>query len=267
MTDSSEQNRYLYAFVDLDRADPDAFEAEGIDGTAARIVRADGIGAVVHDCDGLYDSDDPVEVRSWLLAHQRVIDAATELFGTPLPVRFDTIIQGGDDAVREWVEPVAEEITAHLERFRGRREYRIRTTWDADAFEAEMRDTDEELAALKTDIERESDGTAFLKEKQYDQRLGQLRREHSRRLRQALIDLIEPTVEELTEQESAGTSPLAADEAEQSGTDIGTVVVLAETAAETELGDRLDEYVDQYDVEVRFTGPWPPYSFTPTFTE
>jgi hypothetical protein len=44
-----------------------------------------------------------------------------------------------------------------------------------------------------------------------------------------------------------------------------TLTVLARASRESELGETLESLADQPGVEIRFTGPWPPYSFAPSF--
>lgn len=256
-------DRYLYALVDADRGDPEAFEARGLEGRAVRVLTVEGIGAVVHDCAGLYDSEDPLTVREWLLAHQRVTDAATEAFGAPLPVRFDTVLQGGDETVREWVRSRIATVRECLDRVRGCREYHVGVRWNDEGFEAEVRESDDRLAELADSGESAGEGTAFLREKQYEQRLAELRRARHERLETALFEAIGPAVEAVAGQESPNDGPLTPDDVPE---EVVTVAVRAETAREDDLGDRLDGYVDEFDVEVRFTGPWPPYSFVPDLT-
>lgn len=41
------------------------------------------------------------------------------------------------------------------------------------------------------------------------------------------------------------------------------LTILAREDREETVGDALDEYADRPGVEIRFTGPWPPYSFAP----
>ena len=258
-------DRYLYALVDAARGDPGALDACGLGDSPVRLLPVGDIGAVVHDCDGLYDAEDPLTVRGWLLTHQQVVDAATAVFGTPLPVRFDTVLQGGDDAVREFVDPLTDEVRSHLDRLRGKREYRVGVVWDPDSFEERLRETDDQLQELAAEVAEADEGTAFLREKQYETRLRELRREHSEHLETALVDLLESVVAELTHQGSTGSGPIAPD-GDTDGREVGPVSVLADTDREGQIGDLLDEYVDRHDVEVRFTGPWPPYSFTPEFT-
>lgn len=258
-------HRYVYALVDADRGDTASFSVTGLEDRSTRVLDIDGVGAVVQDCEGLYDTEDPTQVRSWLLAHQQVVDAATEAFGTPLPLRFDTVFEGGDEAVRTWVRPRAEDIAAELARFRGHREYHVGVSWDPDPFEERAREADDRLREIATARDDDEGGTAFLREKQYDQRLAELRGRHRSQLEADLRERIDSVAVETAQQASA-SGPDAPEDHTGDREQVCTVAVLAATDDETILGDRLDDYVDAHDVEVRFTGPWPPYSFAPELT-
>jgi hypothetical protein len=240
----------------------DRLDVTGLDSAPVRLVTvgsADGarVGAVVHDCDGLYDTDDEAQLRRWLLAHQTVVDAAAEAFGTPLPVRFDTVVEGDDGTLSGWLRGHADTVRDWLDRLAGRREYRVGVVWDDEGFEAEARATDDRLAELAAEREAADEGRGFLVGKQYDERLRRLRADRREALREALLDRIRPVVEEWTDSDTAAGPDDAA------GEPVASLAVLAPTDDEAALGDRLDEYVDDHDVTVRFTGPWPPYSFAP----
>jgi hypothetical protein len=261
-------------------------DAVGLDDVPTRLIRAEGgVGAVVHDCESLYDTDDEAQLRLWLLAHQRVVDAATATFGTPLPVRFDTVIQGDDGAVRTWLADVADEARPALDRLAGAREYRVTAHWtpdgdgdgDADAppsqddsgpdaggFEARARQRDDRLAELAAVRVAADTGRAFLVSKQYDRRLRELERERLAELAADLREHVTPVAREVRDADAeAGGADLAAADGDDEGELIARLTVLADEADEDELGARLDEFVEANDVTVRFTGPWAPYSFAP----
>jgi hypothetical protein len=260
-TDAAD-GRYLYCLVGLGGHDP-ALETTGIEGAPVRVVGVDlgagAVGAVVHDADGLYDSTDPAEVRRWLVAHQSVVDAAADRFGTPLPVRFDTVVEGGDDALAGWVRGHGEEILAALDRVAGRREYRLHVAWDRAAFEDRVEGTDDRLVELRAEASEASEGRAFLVGKQAEERLRELAAERRRELLAALRERVEGVVVEMEDADPRDDDG----EADVEGTPIGGVTVLCDRDRETELGDRLDAYVDAHEVSVTFSGPWPPYSFVP----
>lgn len=228
-------------------------DATGIDGARPRVLVVGDVGVVVHETDGLYDTDDPDEIERWLIAHQNVVEAAMERFGTPLPCQFDLVVEGGDDAVVSWLEGAADRVADALDRFAGHREYRIDLVLAEDA---PLPDPDGELAALERRREAADEGTAFLVEKQYEQRRQAARRERAAALTDRLEDAIGDVVTEHDREAGGGD-----DDA------IARTAVLAPLEREAELGDRLDPIAAEEGVEIRFTGPWAPYSFAPTFEE
>jgi hypothetical protein len=254
-----EEGRYLYCAVHAD--DDESFSAEGIeDGSASLLVR-DGIGVVAQPVDSVYDSDDMSRVRSWLLAHQQVVDDAGQRFGTPLPFRFDTIIKGDDETVYEWLDERREEIADALNRLAGHWEYRIEVRWDEASIREAVLEEDEELQELATRTEEASEGTGYLLEKQYEQRLNERLQERRDAVAETLYQRVEPHAVEL--QRSGGGSGVIS-----SGTDdeldrVVQLSVLAPRENEEAIGEELESIAGRSDHEVRYTGPWPPYSYAP----
>lgn len=274
-----ERGRYLYcAVLDPDPgpdSDPgsnpesqsgadEEFSVAGVDDEPTRLIVVDGLGVVVHDCDGLYDTDEMDVLRKWLLQHQQVIDAAGERFGTPLPFRFDTIIQGGDERVREWVDEQAAALERHLDALSGLWEYHVQVTVEEADLEADLEAEDPQLRDLADRIEGATNGTGFLLERQYDQRLAELKRarrvEQADRLERRLADL----AREVHRQDSGGG---AIDDEELSDEPrtypLARLTMLAHEDREEAIGDVLDDVAARPGVSVRFTGPWPPYTFAP----
>lgn len=258
--ESFETGEYLFCVVSLGDG-PAEFETEGIDGRPARLVEADGVGAVVQRCESLFDSDDPDTVKEWLLDHQRTVDAAGEAFGTPLPFRFDTIVRGDEGAVREWLEEEHDALEEALAAVEGRWEYRVELVEAGAPPEEELRAADDRLRELHEACEAASEGTAFLKRKQYDERLRALQRQR----REDTIAELESRLAEL----AAAVQPV---DASSSGSPLGggrkgpRIALLADDDREEAIGDAIEDVVDE-GAEVRYTGPWPPYTFTPAFGE
>ena len=254
-----EEGRYLYCVVD---ADEDAtFTADGIEGELVSILVEDGLGAVVQSVDSVYDSEDMTRVRRWLLTHQQVIDAAGDAFGTPLPFRFDTIFRGGDETVSEWLRDNHDELADALDWLAGRWEYRIEVRWNEAAVRESVREEDAQLQELATSIDEASSGTQYLLESQFEQRLADRLQHRSERLEAQLVENIEPYVVEL--QHSDTRARVLPTEVEA---DLDTAVqlsVLADSTHEEQIGEQLEAIADQPQYEVRYTGPWPPYSHAP----
>ena len=236
-----DEGRYLYCVVSADGAD---FRTDGVENEPVYVVEADGIAAVVHACESLYDTDDPQRVRKWLLDHQSVVDAAGERFGTPLPFRFDTVIAGDDGTVREWLEGARDGIESHLADLADHWEYRVEVVRiDDPAFD------DDRLDELRAEAEAADEGRSFLVEKQIEERKRELRRAADAEIAADARERLDPLARELDVDESADA--------------VASFSLLAREDDERALGERLDAVAACEGIEVRFTGPWPPYSFAP----
>lgn len=267
-TPEFEEGRYVFCAVALDGGDrPVEFDAEGIDGGPVRVVTSDGLGAVVQPVESVFDSGDPTEVRRWLLAHQSVVDDAGRAFGTPLPFRFDTIVRGDDETVAAWLDERESALREALAWLSGRWEYRIELRWDEAAVAERAREEDGELRQLAARVESASEGTGFLLQKQYDQRLAGRLRERSERLESALFERVEPHAVDVRVAGGGSSSRVAADAADAASDDeLETAVrltLLADGDREQRIGEELEAFAERPDLDVRYTGPWPPYSFAP----
>lgn len=233
------EGRYVYCVVD---ADAPEFETAGVGDEPVYAVESDGLAAIVHACESLYDSDDLGVVHGWLLDHQAVVDEAGETFGTPLPFRFDTIVRGDDDAVREWLDDAREDLEAHLADLAGSWEYRVEVVRTGDPeFD------DGRLDELREQVEDAGEGRAFLLEKQRDERRRELRRELDDEIAADAHDRLEPLARDIERSEVADA--------------VGSFSLLVHEDDEEAVGEQLDAVADREGIEVRFTGPWPPYSF------
>jgi Gas vesicle synthesis protein GvpL/GvpF. len=264
--DRTDTGRYLYCLVELD--EPPTVDLTGVEGNPVSVVAAaeTQVGALVHSRGEPYDSTDLTRLRDWLLAHQQVVDAAGDRFGTPLPVRFDTILDGDDSAVAAWLDRNAAQIDDAFRDISGCWEYRVTLSWDSTGFETRERATDAELSDIDSRIDQSGSGKQFLLEKQYDQRLRELTRQRRASLKETLVDSLEPDSRQLLER------PVQSDAAASLGVElnndaVGQVALLAPPERESALGSTLDEIADLPGVDVRFTGPWPPYTFAPQITD
>lgn len=263
-----DQGRYLYCLIYLpsagngDEVDPE-WSTKGIENEPVSVVTAGAVGAVVHACDSLYDTDDPQTIQQWLLRHQGVVDEAGEAFGTPIPFQFDTILTGGDEALGEWLRSESDRLEAELSVLADHWEYRVEVTHHEDARSA-IADSDPELSTLQERIDDATSGTAYLLEQQYDKELEARLRQHRAQQARSIADRITPYVDTL---ESLGTRRSTGIEVD-TGRDgelepIARFAVLATDEGADALGEELDSVAAEPGVEVRFTGPWPPYTFAP----
>ncbi|MFA9417528.1 gas vesicle protein GvpL [Natrinema sp. HArc-T2] len=261
-----ETGRYLYCLVQTD-ADA-SLETTGVDGEPVSIIVEDGIGAVVHACDGIYDSANLAQIRRWLVRHQTVVDEAGQAFGTPIPFQFDTILKGDDAAVREWLREETTTLERALTGLADHWEYRVEVV-EVDPIDDEtLIERDERLQELDERIGDSEEGTAFLLEKQFDQRLAELRAARRESLTTDLKERLAAEAREVHALERSPSASLAADVVgDESGSSDGETLcrltLLAHEDDEEAIGSILDDVAATDGLEVRFTGPWPPYTFAP----
>ena len=275
-----DEGRYIYCLVlvDGDGADGESdtkdtaaleFETTGVEGEPVSLVTVDGVAAVVHACEEIYDSADIGRIRRWLVRHQSVVDDAGQAFGTPLPFQFDTILRGDDEAVRSWLHSEYDTLRPILESLVGHWEYRVEVLRQNPVEDDELEESDEQLSQIRTQIDESAEGTAFLLEKQYERRAKEVRA-HRREVTTAeLVDRLSAHAREVHELERSPAATLEGG-GEGTGTDSETsaetvcrLTLLAHEDEEEAVGSILDDVAAEPDVEVRFTGPWPPYTFAP----
>ena len=262
-TRTDDEARYCYCAVSHDDdAEDRSLNLLGVDDEPVRLLAGDGVGVVVHDCAGLYDSEDPTEVQGWLLSHQAVVDAATETFGTPMPFRFDTIVQGDDDTVRSWLDEQRDRLSDVLADLEGCAEYRVEVIVDEEALDEHLAESDDRLQELAEQRDGSTEGTAFLVDKQYDKRLKELRRERRAERTASLAEDLGAHVREVRELDDPTTTTLG-DTSDRDGTVQARLTLLADDEGVDAVGTILDDVAAEEGVSVRFTGPWPPYSFVP----
>ena len=278
-----DDGRYVYCVVAAD--DDSSLDTSGIEDEPVYVVTtdgtdADGIGAVVHSCDTVYDSADLTEIHGWLVRHQSVVDAAAESFGTPLPFQFDTIFRGDDETVRSWLEEHRDEIARILDSLAGHWEYRIDVRRTEPIDSETLESADEHLADMRREMDDAEPGRRYLLESKYDDRVQRLRSERNAALIEDVRARLSDRVREVHEAEDGsrraveGVSDTSTGDGDQAGgpgttqgRSIGRLTVLAHEDAQADVGAVLDEVAERPDITVRFTGPWPPYSFTPSFGE
>lgn len=257
-----EEGRYLYCAVEATGAADQPFSTTGVDGGTPYLLRQGDLGLVVQPCSAPYESTSVGTLQQWLRQHQAVVDEASETYGTPLPFRFDTIITGDDQTVRDWLDGAADDLGRALQRLAGHREYRVEVRQDRAAVEDRLAEEDERLAELNDRRESAAEGRAFLLEKQFQQALrGRAERRHAE-----TVESISDRLREVaTEVRAVDRTPSALAQEGDTGDEKlhEMLAVLAPVADEADVGDRLDAFADRPGVEIRFTGPWPPYTFAP----
>ena len=192
------------------------------------------------------------------MTHQKVVDAAWERWGTVLPLGFDTIIKGesGSSAernVQAWLEGEYEGLKRKMEKVSGKAEYGVQVFWDPKVIAENLAQTSPEIRKLDEEIKAKPRGVAYM----YRQRLENLiKHEMETKADECFRDFYSRIRKHADDIRVEKTK-----KAEQGWQMIMNLSCLVYRDRYTELGEELDKTNQMEEFSVRFTGPWPPYSF------
>lgn len=248
--------RYLYCVVD--GAHASNLGPVGVKDSEVYTISYHDLSVVVHDCDvNPYDTGDPKVVEKWVLCHEKVIEAALDKFGTVLPFGFNTIIQGTDEEqvnqqILNWLKDDYDTLREKVKKLSGKAEYGVQISWDMLAVSDEMMNKDPELRSLAQEIENMSEGLAYMNRQKLNGLLKKKLEAMADTTFKEFFSAISACVDDLkierTKREPEprqmimNLSCLASDEAKALAEELGRI-------------EKLDGFF------VRFTGPWPLYSF------
>ncbi|MCF8131289.1 MAG: GvpL/GvpF family gas vesicle protein [Deltaproteobacteria bacterium] len=254
----SQTGLYLYSIAD--GAETMDLGGIGLDGTRVYTVPFGDFSAVVHDCKAEpYQSEDRDRVKAWVLTHQKVVDAALEKFGAVIPMGFDTIISGKGDAdpeenMRKWIETDYENLASKMAKIRGKAEYGVQIFWKTQAMARNVSEKSTEIKALEREIQTKPKGIAYM----YRQKLEELlKHEMARKADQCFQEFYEK-IKVHTDDLRVEKTKKADEEGRQMLLNLSCLLSKGQSE---KLGQSLEEIDNREGFFVRYTGPWPPYSF------
>lgn len=245
---------YVYAIV------PSTLSAEalgtGINAVPLELVAvAEGLAAVVHEHNAAPFDGADADVERWILEHGNVVERSWETAGTVLPMSFNVIVAAGDGAtagerLAEWLGESAAALTERLDALKGRVELRVEISLDQHA----AAESSTEIAGLREEMQQRPAGVQRLLQKRLDKMEREITDELADRLypdyRRRLASLSENLVENRRAHRPAGFVSVL------------TVAVLVGQDDVQKVGLELTSIgEEQPAAQIRFLGPWPPYSF------
>lgn len=252
------KGRYLYCVAEGHEALDLSFI--GIEGKPVYGIGCHDLVALVHDCEGRPgEIKDPELARSLLLAHQGVVDDVFAKLGSVLPVGFGNIIspgngKGADEQVSGWLGGNYEAFKGKLERVRGKAEYGVQIFMDCEAAALALKETVPELKRLGEEAkDAASPGVAFMREERFKEvlscEIGSMVGSSFNVFLKRISGLGGELKVERTSRHEGGKRMI-----------MNLSCLLSEAQAK-EMGELLEEIRSYSFVSLRFTGPWPPYSF------
>lgn len=236
--------RYLYCIAQ--GKDGKDF-GKGVEGEEVRLIGENGLVAVVHNCESKpYETEDEERAKRWVKQHQEVVEKVDDEFGPVVPFGFDQIFKE-EENLRDFLKANEEKIRKKLEELEGKEEFGITIFYEKELEED-----------LREEIEREigeDDGEEMSKGKKYF---------HQKKLDRKAKEKLEEKLKEYFKQfykkvKKPSTSVRSEDTKE--ARELGRFSCLIPTEKIEQLSSILDKIDGREGFKVRFTGPWPPYSF------
>jgi len=248
----------IYVYCVTSGNTPLNFGKIGVNQSEVYTISYKDICAVVHDCKAEpYKSEDPEIVKKWIRMHQEIIDKTAEKFGTVLPMSFDVIIKGENKDPKEnvvkWLGEEYEAFKEKMKALEGKQEYGIQLFWNREEIGEKFARSSEEIARLRKEKARVSEGKAYFTEQKIKKELKcRLENEADKRFKEFYSKVKEHTTNLKVEKvkKAQGDEQM-----------IANLSCLVPDKKVKELGAALDAINNQDGFKVRFTGPWPPYSF------
>ncbi|MDI6885354.1 MAG: GvpL/GvpF family gas vesicle protein [archaeon] len=232
----------------------------GIEENAVYTIPYKELSAIVHDCPlEPYNSEDEEVVKGWVKTHQHVLDVAEEKFGTVIPFGFDRIIKAEDRAsakevLNKWMSEEFDNLKKMMEKIRGKKEYGVQIFYIPSVMSEKIAEESEEIMRIKEEIKSKSPGAAYM----YKQKLEiAIKKEMESRMVFYFKDFYNRIKRHVEEIKVEKTKKM--DEMEKQM--IMNLSCLVANDAYKELGAELEEMDKEEGFSVRFTGPWPAYSF------
>jgi hypothetical protein len=251
----TQEARYIYGVIP--RLDNEDFGTIGIAGSRVYTIPYQDICAVVHDCPPEPYQGDEAAVKAMVATHGEVVDAIWEAAGSVLPMSFDVIIkpdeeQDADDNVRRWLAEEYEKFKLKLEEFRDKVELGVQILWDPEVITRRITEENEEIRELTAEMATKSRGLAYFYrhkiaeavKKEMEAKADQDYRRYYDRLRGYAEDIQVNKIKKHPDKQM-----------------IVNLSLLVKRDRAQALGEALGEIREEEGVDVRFTGPWPPYTF------
>lgn len=239
---TARRRKYLYCLLRSDRPLELGRMGVGVPAAQVRTVLHRGLAAVVSDVLG------PVpQTRENLLAHQRVTESVMREHPV-LPVSFGTVFESGQE-VLELLRGAHRSFAGVLERVRHTLELGLKVLWDPEQVAREIEAGDPTIRKLKAEISGQKGSTYFART-QYGRLLDATLHGRSEHYAGEIYRALRPVSLALRAHKPIGEKMIL------------NAAFLVSREREEELDRAVEQLKKQHpELTLRYTGPWPPYSF------
>lgn len=248
----------LYLYCVVPGVDDCEWPGAGIDGACVFAVSSGEVSVLSHACRPRPYTGGDDEVRPRVATHATVVEKAWEHWGTVVPMGFDVIIKAcegrtaHDNAVL-WLQDNQSYLLAKLEEFRGRAEFQVQMLLDRGKVIDMLWRTNKRVLVLAEEMAGKPEGIRYF----YRERI-------EKALKDEMEAIASAAYRDYSERILGLVSAVCVNRLKGDGSEkqmILNLSVLVLVSDVERLGDELERIASDQAVEVRFTGPWPPYSF------
>ncbi|MDD5014005.1 MAG: GvpL/GvpF family gas vesicle protein [Atribacterota bacterium] len=253
----SPEARYLYCIINS--AEKINFGNIGIEDSEVYTIPYQDLSAVVHNClPEPYKSEDQEKMKSWVTTHEKVVEVAWEKFDTVLPLGFDTIIKGEeniapDENMKKWLKDDYENLTQKMGKLKDKAEFGVQIFWDPKIISEGLIEKNPDIKKLSEEIKFKSKGLAYMYKQKLENLLKKEMEKEADRYFKNFYEQIRRCVEQIKIEK---TKKL--EENKQMLLNLSCLLFKGKSKM---LGEELEKINHTKGFFVRFTGPWPPYSF------
>lgn len=249
--------RYLYCVVE--GIGERSLGRIGIEGNEVYTIPYESLSAVVHECPAEpYESEDEEIMKKWVKTHHKVVEWVCERAWTVLPVGFDTIIQGDRSAspeenMKNWLKQNYENLKRKIEKVRGKAEYGVQVFWDPRMIAKKIAKENPEIKEIQEDLRLKPKGLAYM----YKQKIEKMIKTEMERKADQDVKLFLNKIEPYTDGLKVEKTKKAGNGKQM----LMNLSCLLRKESSKKLADELEKIDTLEGFSVRYTGPWPPYSF------
>ncbi|MBI2060270.1 MAG: GvpL/GvpF family gas vesicle protein [Nitrospirae bacterium] len=231
---------------------------KGIEGGSVFSLSAQGLSAIVQECDAPLPTEDARRVSEWVMVHQTVVESMWEKCSAVVPSSFGAVVvpkdgKSAEENLREWLALEAESLRGKMAKLRGKAEYGVQVSWDPMIVGPRLTKNDAEIQKLEQEIQGKTPGAAYLLKQKLE---GLVRRrleagadiyfkEFYQRIKACSLEVqVEKARREQPPRQMLANFSCLMPKGDASG-----------------LGNELEKIGRIEGFFLRFTGPWPPYSF------
>ncbi len=253
----AEKGLYLYCIIKNNLKED--LSLNGIKGEKIYSIIFNELAVIVSSCDQEQLSLNDTQMASqFLLTHHAVIDYIFDKYENIVPFSFGTIMIGKEGKTAQqnlykWLENQSDMLQEKLKKLEGKAEYGIQISWNSTIVAPKFTKYDDEINKLEQEIKLKTPGVAYMLKEKLENLI-------KNKLESAALIYFKEFYKKINELSSDIKIEKTKKEKEPF-INLANLSCLVQKNKVKELGEELDKINNINGFYVRFTGPWPPYSF------